>query len=447
MATYLPNSADEGDNFEPEFSGNDGGDSFFGKPNEESRGPGSVLAAFESPAEGIENDEPEPLHFECVAMEWGKSFKCCLDHSLLADSSNEAGLAILELDRAPGWLTPSSPGTITWYQIEYEPTVPWDAEGRIYTNLFSDGTPVRVKGRPADNKLVARMRPGLILDELAQKTKIKDLSKFLSGIGLRSDGVAIYDVGQGAWQGVIDRRTGKPFLFVDVGGGVLYNRRTFPKKFERPHHAPIIILSHWDWDHWSSARRFPSLLKAHWIAPPVPKKPIQTRMALDIMRVGRLTILPLPPGQSVSAGCIRIERCTGVTENDRGLAVTVSSRQKNGRTCLLPGDAAYRYVPSVVTAGSSPFNAICMSHHGGRLHSKDYPKPKSRGIAVNSAGPGNTYKHPLFATLSAHKVAGWPLPIQTGTSGSRPCHIFLPWGKRPQLVHGSGALSGPSMTV
>jgi len=46
-----------------------------------------------------------------------------------------AGGALLD-KRVAGWLAPGAPGTISWYQIDCRPTGSWEAEGRIYTNLF-----------------------------------------------------------------------------------------------------------------------------------------------------------------------------------------------------------------------------------------------------------------------------------------------------------------------
>lgn len=94
--------------------------------------------------------------------------------------------------------------------------------------------------------------------------------------------------------------------------------------------------------------------------------------------------------------------------------------------------------PSTVPTHCSTESGHCRATtHGGRLHSTHDPLPEAKAVAANSAGPGNTYKHPLFKTPTEHKENGWPMPIQTRLSGSRPCHVFLHWGKRPQLFHGA----------
>lgn len=459
MATRGASGDDQGEQEKP-F---EGGRGFFAPPNDNMDGPGRgrVLAAFEVPEEGQADEEAtEPLHLECVDAEWFQSRRSHLDLMLSQESSENTPLSVLEFTRTPDWVAPGGvPGSVTWYQVDYEPTYRSGHDALLYKNLFAAGAPVRVtEARRAEPD--PRLQPWTPRQwdfyephRLPYLYPLKDYLDFAEiiqqqrwvdsqlGALLRnrnsSKGVAVYDVGQGNWQAILHGKTGKPFAYVDAGGGVLYNRKTFPKDFKRPPAVPLVILSHWDWDHWSSAARYRDLLKATWIAPSLSEKPIQRRFAMDIVRRGRL--LTLPPGWNgvIEQGCLRLEGCVGKTENDRGISVTAFSRRVTGRTCLLPGDAAYRYIPSLNGVEAGKFDALCMSHHGGRLHSAHYPVPEKHGIAVNSAGPGNTYKHPLFKTLATHKSSGWPMPIQTGLSGSRPCHVYLPWGKGAQLFHGS----------
>jgi hypothetical protein len=438
----------------------DGGSGFFGPPLDGFEERGRVIAAFEVPEEGAhDGGSGEPIHLECIDLDWFGSSAAQVDVMLWNDPSSAERLAVLEFDRSPQWLQQvGAPGSVVWYRIDYEPAPAGQSDGLLYRNLFSAGLPVRVieRGRVEEPERLAS--PSLyspLFPPLFQEFglhfldpdrpeydafRFKHADQALQSLTVNrnsSKGVAVYDVGQGTWQGVLHGKTRAPFAYIDTGGGVLYNRKTFPKDFEPPPAVPLVILSHWDWDHWSSATRYRSLLNATWITPSVSAKPIQRRFAMDLIRNGTLRALPKRWTGALQHGCLRLEGCSGRTENDRGLAVTVYSRRNTGRTCLLPGDAAYRYIPSV--SGPSPelFDALCMSHHGGRLHSSDYPVPEPKAVAANSAGPGNTYKHPLFRTLSEHKDKGWPMPIQTGFSGSRPCHVFLPWGKRPQLFHGT----------
>lgn len=459
-------SQDKGPEEETPF---DGGIGFFGPPFEDFSRWGRVLAAFEVPGEGeLEADANEPVQLECIDADWFEASDEPLDLMLWRSASSAQKLSVLEFKGFPTWLErQGAPGSIVWHLVEFQPAFPTEADGYLYRNLFSDGAPVSVKwAKPihTSGSNLRRLEPrgypfhwqwfhdfnyrptqGFYDEYVAwvDRTLKHRITQNKS-----CNGVAIYDVGQGSWHALLHSRTRQPLAYVDVGGGVLYNRRTFPKDFERPPDVPLVVLSHWDWDHWSSAARYRSLLRSTWLTPQVSGKPIQRRFAMDIVRNGDLFVLPPGWNGTMQLGCLHLEGCTGKTENDRGLAATVYSRTVNGRACLLPGDAAYRYIPSVSSPAAAAFDALCMSHHGGLLHSNHCPAPKLKAVAANSSGPGNTYKHPLLKTLTTHKGNGWPLPIQTGMAGSRPCHVYLPWGKRPQVYHGTwDVASGTSLTV
>ena len=226
-----------------------------------------------------------------------------------------------------------------------------------------------------------------------------------------------------------------PILYIDVGGGVMQNLRTFPAEFKGICPGIPIVLSHWDWDHWSSVSRFQHLLESEWIAPLPPDKPIQQALAWILLRLNRLTLwLPGAPGTYKSKNLL-LERCTGETTNDSGIAVTVLGGPGQRRGCLLPGDADYKYIPSV-TAGTR-FNSLLVTHHGGRLHSKVIPTPRKGAAAACSVGAGNSYRHPFWETVVAHHEAGWPTPLPTGHFGPRPSHVFLPWEGPPRVVPGN----------
>jgi hypothetical protein len=56
-------------------------------------------------------------------------------------------------------------------------------------------------------------------------------------------------------------------MYADLGGGVIGHATSFPADFKRLclTRSPTIVLSHWDWDHWSSAGRFPAAQTMTWI--------------------------------------------------------------------------------------------------------------------------------------------------------------------------------------
>jgi hypothetical protein len=417
---------------------------FFLPPGEGSgeRGSGKVMAAIEVPDaadEGApeENDYEEPTYFECVGLEWYRQQSSA---SSWLQVDQNAPLSVLELTTSPRpqFSDNDQPGDIAWFYYSYVHSSAGEADARLYTSLYGAGAPVRITSNeriaaPVDGPM---SKAGLVSTDRVGLSDIEGLVRGLVPKFRSTAGVAVYDVGQGACQAMVDKDRLLPLVYFDFGGGVLYNVWTFPKDtagfcFTQ---KPPVILSHWDWDHWSSAYRFPEVLQTDWLTPPVPATPLQQSMAAALRRRNRLHVWSAPPGSVVRLPALRIERCTGKTSNDSGLAVTVYSGATGRRNCLLPGDASYRYIPSVV-AGEQ-FSALCMSHHGGRLHSRHYPIAKSRAIAANSAGPRNSYKHPLLSTVAAHLDARWPVPATTGFSNQRPCHVLLPWGKQPHLFRG-----------
>lgn len=427
---------------------------FLPNPNRPRRS-GQVFAAYEVPEPTTEHSEQEPEYLECIDSEWlheqlrYRSLER-FSYAEWLNLTHDAPLSVIELGSFQLPATEgASPGQVLWYQLKYERSQNSRSNARVYKSLFSEGYPIRITEATAAQDVLDNLRPPDFADWLNERLAAyarsghatwRDDHRYMLGLNLTA-GIAVYDVGQGSWQAILDKDTKLPLVYLDVGGGVLVNKATFPTGFGEPCTVSLTILSHWDWDHWSSAYRFPKLLQASWLAPPVPDTPIQIRAAEGIRKHGKLVIWSQNSHQPLEAGCIRIEKCVGSTQNNSGLVVTVQSRSYGGHRCLVPGDAAYKFIPSV-TNGEEVFDALCMTHHGGRLHSDDYPLPRGYAVSANSSGPRNTYKHPLFATLFKHTQTGWPMPAQTAISGSRPCHVYLPWGESPEIVNGSCELVG-----
>lgn len=411
---------------------------------------GSLYAAIEVPEldNGFQQYEAEPVYLECidtswlVDTSWFNYFEQKESLPLWVKLFQKAPLSVLELTsyKLPPFPEGSRPGDIAWYEFGYELASSSESDARIYTNLISDGAMVRItfhEGRPVGWSESGPL--GAVAHALAKYNSsggsqyfIKERLAEVSTAG----GVAFYDVGQGSCQAAIDELMHIPQLYIDFGGGVLTNKKTFPDSFDGFCFTrdPMIILSHWDWDHWSSAQRWPRALNTSWLTPPVPLKPIQLAFAAELYVRGSLHIWDDTWPGTITAGAVTIERCTGRTTNDSGLAVTLRRHRNSSRNCLLPGDADYAYIPSV-TAGES-FSVLCMTHHGGRLHSATYPRAKRGAISVLSAGPRNSYRHPLFDTVATHLEHGWGMPIGTALSGQRPCHVLVPWGGRSHIFQG-----------
>lgn len=427
-----------------------GSNNFFLPPGPEDDEPRSrrVFAAIEVPAVepergGDADDEREPVYFECIDAAWCWNVA---EYSSFAKEHRTAPLSVLELTSyaMPEFPAGSQPGDIVWFEFGYKPASWRESNGRAYNSLFGQAHPVKIEYHeprergwspvPAAMWLTSQ----LALSPPSIQRPLGTPSTLPAKYGRElppSAGVAVYDVGQGSCQALVDKKHHVPLVYVDFGGGVLFNRATFPKEFAGFCFTtePLIILSHWDWDHWSSAYRFPKAMRMNWLTPKVPETPIQQAFAADLLSRGRLHVWDDTYPTKTVHGKVLVERCTGKTSNDSGFAVTVYSGKLKGRSCLLPGDADYRYIPSLPRV---KYNSLCMTHHGGRLHSKIYPMGKRGAVSANSSGPRNSYKHPLFATLKTHLEQKWPMPLQTGFSGHRPCHVLMPWGKPAHLFRG-----------
>lgn len=412
---------------------------FFGsKPHYDDAPKRRVYAVLEvpedEPRQGGASLPPEPIYLECVDADWIDSIREAPQRVHDPELFREAPISVLELEKYPPPAFPAglAPGENAWFIVIYSQTVEGENDARSYQALFSPGAPVRINFQepmPADWARVGPLGDGkLFLERISQLSPryVRQWTREeMSNVDC-GGGVAIYDVGQGACQAVLDSQM-LPALYVDFGGGVLGNAKTFPTEYYGFCFTknPSIVLSHWDWDHWSSAYRFPRALDADWVTPPVARKPIQEAFAADLCSRGKLHIWANSFPQRSRCNGIQVERCSGRTTNDSGLAVTVYPGAGSRRNCLLPGDATYRFIPSV--AGGARFDAMSITHHGGRLHSALIPAPKRGAKMACSVGAGNSYKHPFLDTFEAHTGVGWPLPLSTGFTGTRPSHVLLPW--------------------
>jgi hypothetical protein len=192
---------------------------------------------------------------------------------------------------------------------------------------------------------------------------------------------------------------------------------------------PPIVLSHWDWGHWSSAGRDSREYERTWIVP-------RQARALGIVHAAfhaqvRIAAKVLVwPGQlnALGVGEATIVKCTGpAKDRDAGrLALIAETARDAERVRILSaGDAGYDHVP----AAGLPFTDVVVPHHGGRTRSTFVPTSDGRscGRLVYSCGAGNSYDHP-FATVVQQHTANWPNELRTTSrDGSGLGHVHLYW--------------------
>jgi hypothetical protein len=243
------------------------------------------------------------------------------------------------------------------------------------------------------------------------------------------EAAAVYDVGQGNCTALI--AGGYPRLYFDFGGGVLGNRKTFPQALSAFCFTgePAIVLSHWDWDHWSSANRHPRAYDMTWIVP----RQSNTLGAVHATFLGRLLqhgrVLAWPAHlRSLQIGCYELMSCTGArsSRNNSGLALAVEHTDTHETLRILfPGDCSYDHVPG---SNGAALTSLVAAHHGGKIGSTFAPTPDGLpcGRLVYSYGAGNVYDHPTPTGRDLHNA--WQQVLETpNRDASGLGHVHLYW--------------------
>lgn len=260
----------------------------------------------------------------------------------------------------------------------------------------------RVRGRKA-SELAEKFNLKGVPD--ASESEIRDL---LEGAASEVELGVLFDVGQGSAAALLDG-SGSPKVYFDYGAGVLGNQRTYPR-----HNRPLctletelVILSHWDWDHWANALRDRDrhVFGCRWLAPRDDTiGPIHMALAAQLRGL-KFWPKSLP---ALKLGEISIHQCTGKSRNDAGLAVTWHPSDMRDGGVLFPGDCDYGHLPKSLQEKS--FHGLVASHHGaaGKTKAKA-PAPIDPEVCrwYVSAGTGNSYGHPTAAGYRQHTGAGW----------------------------------------
>lgn len=308
---------------------------------------------------------------------------------------------------------------------------------RLYRNLYAEAEPIAIVDiKPVSDQLSDELDAVHDLsdwegtDEAVQST----LSK-LAAHSIES--LAVYDVGQGAANSG-SPSSNKPAFYFDFGGGVRSHTGT------RPHATPdlclcadpLIILSHWDSDHWSSGPLVTTSLTLDWIAPFQSVTTPHLTFAASITSAGgTLLVSKAAPGTRLSAGQVHLDRAGGSSRNDGGFVMSVDPPGA-GDPFFFPGDADYQHTPTKPATCAG----ITATHHGADWRSTTAPSAASgRGadrvvFSYGIFGPGrtNSYGHPTSRSTTDHAGAGFnrldtPLRTMPGSTG----HVHLDWAGAP----------------
>ncbi len=313
----------------------------------------------------------------------------------------------------------------------------------IYPNLYLAGIPaVLAEAAMVPPERAALLSRAVSTTHIGDATEPQVAGALTRIVGTGVDWAVVYDVGQGNAIGLCEPG-GSVGAYFDFGGGVNANAGTFPAGLTHFcfTQQPPIILSHWDFDHWSSANRDRRALHMTWIAPRQSVGPTQIALMTAIRARG--TLLLLPPGFPPQRyGQLYLELCTGRGRNHSGIALTLSEDDTGGGNLMLfPGDARYTFIPSFPNPPTAKYLSVAVPHHGGDMHNRIVPGcpllPPSR--LVYSYGAGNTFGHPRPITRNDHYAAGWRDPArghaithevrETANRGaSKPFgHVLLGW--------------------
>ncbi len=311
----------------------------------------------------------------------------------------------------------------SWQLLEQEDDGPVTAE--IYNNIFGDPTTSRFKITEVSRE--EKKSLNLVFD-MDTWPNAKDLAirKVLPDPSVHFEQLVAYDVGQGAAVGLIN--SGKaPWMYFDLGCGVYGNKHTTPTPLRFClKTTKVIVLSHWDADHWTAASdplNSPALAK-DWIVPRQPLGASHTLFANSILGAGGKVHVwgnkKKPIRKLIGCGQrFQIFRCTGNPKNRNASCLGIIIEDlSSANGWLMTGDSGYDLVPLAPSIKPpSNYIGVVVPHHGAKMPRSSTPPSTSAGSQRYcrlhySFGPDNRHgkssiHHPVDLTVQDHESQGW----------------------------------------
>lgn len=222
-------------------------------------------------------------------------------------------------------------------------------------------------------------------------------------------GIRVFDVGQGDCIGVVDQ-DGLIFCYVDYGGLADYpdpkNAGTrlpvsASQQINRGRTYVPIILTHWDKDHyWSAKKKNTSAQKCEWLVPRQMASPTAVRFAATLQRAKCWPEKRGPRPARVGVGAewdVEIRKCAPYSprkvnedRNRTGLAIALLrwSGDRVAQLILLPGDCPFHLIPELPRAAE--ICGLIAYHHGSRTH---WTKGTKAAVSRYSKARQMAYSH------------------------------------------------------
>jgi beta-lactamase superfamily II metal-dependent hydrolase len=249
------------------------------------------------------------------------------------------------------------------------------------------------------DEIVARLDSACVARDakrLESGTSLEQLLSLSTGRDLR---ITVLDVGQADC--IAFASGSQPFGYFDVGAPMFFNQRSFPRRLDHQLASDgFVILSHWDFDHFALAIKFPQLKRLQWFAPNQPVGPNTVRFQKSLGT--RLNFI----SGDMDIGSMMLRRCSGTSTRDRNSTGYALRVNRHDARILLPGDADYQYIAPAIVQGA---NRIVVPHHGAKGSIPPSPNGGGKPLAVVSYGVPNTYRHPNENQIDAHRRSGWPI--------------------------------------
>lgn len=223
--------------------------------------------------------------------------------------------------------------------------------------------------------------------------------------------IVALDVGQASCNSIFSN--GKPLVLFDAGAPLYRNQKSFRavNRSHLPTGSGIVLLSHWDFDHFDLGRRRQQLQQLTWLAP-------HQSVGFDALKFQRslgASLYFLQGPYSMTSEGLQFDLRPGLATNPKDRNGTGYSLriEDAGGNILLTGDAGYEHIDQQLLVDLA---ALTVPHHGGAGTAPPIPKALPSRAVVSYGNP-NCYRQPVAQTIDAHCAVGWKVQFTAKRKG------------------------------